>query len=151
MESFKKQYDKIVGAYLRNELNPMLNCACFIGNLLNNSDRWAYLRSNNCSFLGDPYHYDPLFKDLTSVFREEGKTLIQESGYSQNDIFKLEKTFLNTCYPGVQPTFYAACKVREDNLFKAMEVTLLELRKIHEEAGEVIEDYNFEKRVLETV
>lgn len=35
--TFKEQYNKIVNAYLKGELNPWDGCACFVGNLLNNN------------------------------------------------------------------------------------------------------------------
>jgi len=41
--TFREQYNKIVGAYLRDELKPLNSCACFVGNLLNNTAGWGNL------------------------------------------------------------------------------------------------------------
>lgn len=136
MIPFKTQYDKIVGAYMRNKLEPSLSCACFVGNLLNHTYAWAYGRKlipKKGEALSTPSpERDGYKKALTSIFKES------ENTYSFEEICRLESNFLSI-YRISDP---------EHSLFLAMESTLLMLREIHEAKGEVIEPYTFTKRVL---
>jgi len=122
---FLEQYSKIVGAYLRDELNPMSVCACFVGNLLNNNCAWN---------TGNPI----------GCIEKEANGL-----YTHEEIKQLERTF--TYEPdGSAEWFDLSGKIlKEEGLYKAMERTLLLLKKIHESKGEVVESYLFEKRQLE--
>jgi hypothetical protein len=125
--TFKEQYDKIVTAYMKDRLTPMDPCACFVGNLLNGSKEWF-------DFGGH----------------------VATGGYTARELCRLETVFMGSGpfdpdgsvgtlhgkpYKGTTLPY-------EERLYNAMERTLLLLRSIHEERGEVIEDYNFTKRIL---
>lgn len=138
--TFKQQYDKIVGAYLRNELMPFYDCACFVGNLLNNNGDWFDARkTTDGTTFGSPIVC--IIPDQYAINNRGALETIQKEGhglYSIADICSIEQNFLRT---------YNKNK-GEDGLFSAMESTLLILRQIHESKGEVVEDYIFEKRTL---
>lgn len=155
--TFREQYDKVVGAYLRNELNPGDACACFIGNLLNKDGNWVDIRG-----LKSPTDYYP-FKlhtgeDTTKWYYASSTACIfaQSNGlYNPKDIFDMESNFLEVSRWFLQARdskradgSYRPVKVGENKLFEAMESTLLMLRKIHESKGEMVEDYSFKPRQL---
>lgn len=122
--TYKEQFDKITRAYIRDEIRPWENCACFIGNMLNNTSAWAFYRTCNGSTLVPcrATDFDPLY-----YF------------YTMQEICDLENNFLN------------ALNLRgdEESLFAAMDSTLDMLRKIHESKGEIIETFEFKKRELQ--
>jgi len=147
--SFLTQYNKIVNAYMQNKLNP-LNCtACFVGNLLNNNMEWMFSRALK---FGNGQEEGP--------WKEEQKQravacIMQEGGgmYTMSEIVKIENLFLRTMDEGTgdvaSKKFWKDSKGYEERLFKAMEVTLEHLKKLHESKGEVIEDNPiFSKREL---
>jgi hypothetical protein len=140
--TFREQYDKIVGAYLRDELQPLESCACFVGNLLNNTPGWG-------TFSWFPHL--PVFPPLIRI---KDNIRSQSNGlYSLEDIQTLEKCFLGRRFDDDEP-LHAPSEFNqpyEDRLYRAMERTLLLLRQIHESKGEVIEDYCFKKRELQNV
>ncbi len=134
--TFREQYDKIVGAYLRNELEPLDSCACFVGNLLNRNDNWGTVSGGK---FGRPRHEWGL------------KAIEVESNglYSSEDISELEYNFL---FPEdrdwVQAARNSTTEEYEKKLFEQMESTLELLKQIHESKGEVIDNYTFAKREL---
>lgn len=138
--TFKQQYDKIVGAYLRNELDPHNGCACFVGNLLNKNREWEKIR---VPYAGSHY-LDTHFKSRLVPERQNymiGEACVKSLSnnlYSAEDVRQLEQNFLQIFNKNMD----------EESLFSAMESTLLMLRQMHESKGETVEDYIFEKRVL---
>lgn len=139
--TFREQYDKIVGAYLRNELKPLTPCACFIGNLLNKNPNWASARD----FKGFDNPVIDFVIDKNGL--EVGVFCIKTEScglYSVEEIISLEKLFLQT----ISMQWHENACNDEESVFNAMTATLEALRKIHESKGEVIEDYVFEKRQL---
>lgn len=143
---FREQYDKIVSAYLKDTLNPYDGCACFIGNLLNNENTWEYARHLITPKFTDAPCYS---KDLKCIINPDKNILsigtnfikyISRGFYTIDNILKLEENFLRKYNDGRN----------EDSLYEAMASTLEILRKIHEEKGEIVKDYVFNKRVLET-
>ena len=138
--TFREQYDKIVDAYLRDELEPKNSCACFIGNLLNNSSKWVWCRDWNVK-------YDPIITTDSKSYLVGLRVITLESKglYTPEEIVEMEALFLKSC-GGMN--WLRDNNVTEENLFKAMEVTLQLLREIHEFKGEVVEDYTFKQRKL---
>lgn len=140
--TFREQYDKIVGAYLRNELKPWDNCACFIGNMLNGKDVWANGRDVEAGLY--PLRYR-VTGNKWCLDVAENCLLIEAGGfYSINEIVMLENNFLF----GGKTLHTFRTGDQEENLYAAMESTLLMLKKIHESKGEIVDDYVFEKRAL---
>lgn len=137
--TFQEQYNKIVDAYYKNELKPYIGCACFVGNLLNNKDKWGMARD----FVNEDTDTDLIiFRETTNPYRFIGIQCIKEESndlYSIEDICQLEQNFLRK-YSDSDP---------ENSLFNAMETTLELLKQIHESKGEIIKKYNFIKRELQ--
>lgn len=148
--TFREQYDKIVGAYMRNELRPFDSCACFVGNLLNRNHDWAKGRTFESKDLDSPTFAvlgNPCYDDGIQVFECQLR-IEANSLYTPQEIIDLENLFLHTISEWWQEMNCEDEVVPEDRLFKAMEVTLKALRELHESKGEVIEDYVFQKREL---
>lgn len=126
--TYKEQYDKITRAYFRNEIEPYLNCACFIGNLLNNTDKWNAMRDcitgNKMTPVVDAKTLDPVF-----------------GFYTIEEICEMENNFLDA----IENYSYTGW---ENSVFYAMSSTLDMLRKIHESKGEITEVQSFTKRQL---
>ncbi len=140
--SFEKQYQKIVNAYYKNELNPLDGCACFVGNLLNNTGGWELCRN---------YITGKVFKDKESIFYGQQEIQKEANGfYTSQNIVDLENKFLEICFHGRERStdILTNRKITEDTLYNAMESTLEILKEIHISKGEVIKDYNFTKREL---
>lgn len=146
--TFIEQYDKIVTAYLKNELDPFLCKACFVGNLLNNMEEWL-----ECRVL------DQMTKPRRTFdfYFDMGKRCIdnQSNGlYTPNEIIELERNFLTVLLTNL-PVNNGYCKNywnkvynQEDRLYAAMESTLIMLREVHESKGEIVENYQFNPREL---
>src|SRR6478752_3595352 len=83
--TFTEQYDKIVGAYLKNELNEMDPCACFIGNLLNNTTGWSKLRDVDFSNHGLAQPFQPISEGLRDP---------EYQFYTMEEICLMENNFL---------------------------------------------------------
>lgn len=156
--TFRQQYDKIVGAYLRNELNPTKCSACFVGNLMNGNDHWA----NGRDVLGKA-DLNPSRWGNTDDYLE-AKLLTDEClnqygfFYTQQEVVDIETVFLLALMDGLSRDYstriccgQSYSETYEDRLFKAMESALVALRKLHESKGEVIEDYTFIKRELSSL
>lgn len=123
MITYKEQFDKITRAYIKDELNATDCQACFVGNMLNNTFKWAMLRD---IFDHKPFYqnaFDPVYKF-----------------YTMEEICDLEKNFMDQKIN--------SCHGDEDNLFVALESTLEMLKKIHESKGEIVDAIPFQKRVL---
>lgn len=136
--TYREQFNKIVRAYLRNELSPMNSCACFIGNLLNGRSEWGLLRH---------FSSEHNIQDALKCLKEEANNF-----YSPEDIQQLECTFMSW---GIGDIFKNSITDEfknepdyEDRLYRAMERALLHLRRLHESKGEIIEDYEFTRRDL---
>lgn len=150
MIPFRTQYDKLVKAYLNNEVKPDFSCACFVGNLLGGDNSWAFLRSLNITNNGvvsNPYISGLSFYQtiLSNIKR------ISDNTYTIKDLCVLEEVFMGIIIKDRVAKGYSCIEigyVGEDALFEAFEATLLKLREIHEAKGEVVEDYVFTKRVL---
>lgn len=188
--TFNEQYNKIVTAYMKNELDPFSNCACFVGNLINNRPEWSLIRNFKRGDV-DSMPTEEEFNRLSSsegigsllalalktiiqrklpidpreeIFWKQGGSAVENTEkfntdspdtveylvnlmlekecnnlYTKEDIIGIEDKFLRT---------YVMSGKTEDSLFKAMSETLETLRGIHEAHGEVVDDYNFQKREL---
>lgn len=145
--SFQSQYNKIVNAYYKNQLNPFDSCACFIGNMLNGNLRWGYGRKvtvpNKFEIL-KVVNDEFALSIALSCIRSEANSF-----YTLEEIFKLEENFLNitTNYTPVDDGI-TSYKYNEEDLFKAMVSTLEMLKEIHISKGEVVNNYSFTKREL---
>lgn len=149
--TFQEQYNKIVSAYMKNELKPFDNCACFIGNLLNGKRSWSGCRLIYKSF-DDPFKHELVLVPVRTTFQHLPQeaidtalnTIREESGgmYEPIEILYLEKCFLKMVGYDVDAA------IDEEKLFLAMESTLLMLKFIHESKGEMVNDYQFTKREL---
>lgn len=138
---FIESYNKIVNAYIKDQIEPYNSCFCFVGNLLNNISGWGTTRSSE--------NYEFLDNDLKSS-REQRKSYhiyrIKEESkgfYNSDDITRLEYNFLNTIEQEDKKETES-----EEGIYRAMESTLMLLKQIHEEKGEIVEEYNFSKREL---
>lgn len=138
MITFKEQFDKLTEAYIRGEVEPYQPCGCFIGNLLNRREEWIHIRKDftyktPCYFPGEKKS----FEMAQCIIQEEGK-----GTYTDQEIVELEYTFMMTY--GINGGGFGL--VNEDALFKAFEVTLEQLKQIHESKGEIVDEFVFQKR-----
>ena len=88
--TFKESYNKIVNAYLNDQLVPCSPCACFVGNLLNNRKTWIQVRG-----------LDFVVDNKKTEYVEEGKACILEQGggfYTPEDIIGMEALFMKSIY-----------------------------------------------------
>ncbi len=145
MIKFREQFDKIVNAYMKNELVATVCTACFVGNLLNNKEHWAAGRNVFTGRIAD-------LEDSMDI-RKARLCILNEGGgmYTHQEILDLERIFLTTLQEGKNYN-YDLC-IKGDNfearLFNAMEVTLEHLKQLHILKGEIIEDEPiFTKRQL---
>jgi hypothetical protein len=140
--TYKEQFDKITRAYVDNEMDPLMECACFIGNLLN-TDEWAICRTFKA--IEFPYRKGTTFveSDITCPIPanehwiKEKVLHLSQGLYSADDIIRLENNFLTVWLNGNET---------EDALFHAMESTLEMLKQIHIRKGEHVEEIPFTKR-----
>ncbi len=152
--TFQEQYDKIIKAYLKNTLHPFSSCACFIGNLLNGQDGWARTRGFASSKPKEFIATISKFATPIEIMAAEA-CVRQESNYfyTLQEIYALESHFLTTLCQNAVPTpgltIYFLNRYTEDDLFNAMESTLIKLRELHESKGEVVQNYTFTKRKLQ--
>lgn len=175
--TYKEQFDKLTRAYIKGEVNPMMSCNCFVGNLLNNTDDWSACRHFND---GNIVPASPAGFTMGN-FRAAISSIEETSGglYDQSDIVALERNFIGillskiythedlSCFftplPFLGGCACTSCKQKKDHrvllqphveeledlLFEAFASTLDLLREIHEEKGEVIEEVPaFTKREL---
>lgn len=155
--TYKEQYDKIVRAYLRNELEPFENCACFIGNLLNGTTMWSVgrkasiLRETTRSVITGSIKTHligvPVCEvDSGACLRIAKISVKAESHglYEFADIMAMEQNFLFTYLKDREDWLSA-----DDSLFHALYSTLEMLRLIHISKGEDVDAIPLTKRVLE--
>jgi hypothetical protein len=125
---YSEAYDKIIQAYFKDEIKPWDASFCFCGNLCDKSNSW-YLKSG--------------YENNNHV----------SHGYKGKELHRMERALLDTLYslkifagtPTNTPSF-------ENGLFKGMSAALDELKQIHIERGEVIDETPaFNKRQLQTV
>ena len=143
--TFQEAYNKIVKAYMRNELDPLIPCKCFIGNLLNRSGEWASAR--NWPFSDNTFG-NPYISNYINTEKECRVCVAIHSNdtYTLEEIIELERVFL-MALGGTHEIVEENMK-DEEILFEAMEVTLEALKQLHISKGEVIQDYSFKKREL---
>lgn len=123
--TYRQAYDKIINAYYKDDIKPMSTEFCFCGTLSPDPD-WNYADSEK-----EKYPYS-----LKEYRIMEAKLLY---GDNKKDPWKWYKK-LNEFedYPGY-----------EDDLFVGMSDALEELKKIHMERGENVDDVpEFTKRSL---
>lgn len=154
MITFKEQFDKLTRAYIAGMVNPYFPCACFIGNLLNGTMEWSsarHYRTLGRSTVFSEHSNENAVRAIESIERES------EGMYTAKEIVDLENLFLKTLeeetvgevnFPTME--MFGHPKY-EDALFKAFTVTLDALRGIHKSKGEIVDDFIFTKRKLETV
>lgn len=129
--TYKEQFDKITRAYINGELKPWDACACFIGNIFNNTEDWIYALPRNKGFHGS----DKISRGVRQI-REQ-------SNYTPEEIEMLEYNFLNI-YSDVFNN-RKRCRT-EETLYNAMVSTLEMLRQIHISKGENVEMISLIKR-----
>jgi hypothetical protein len=82
---FQSSIKKLVIAFMKGELNATICTACAVGNICNNNESWADIRDVNT------------FKEVTacsSYLEKQALKCIQKSGYSFEELMKIEKQFL---------------------------------------------------------
>lgn len=140
MITFEKQFNKLTEAYIKNEIKPWDACACFVGNILNNTNTWSFGRV--CTYPANNKPYELV--DNGVIYNEI--LLYAEGFYTPEEIVDLENCFLgNITYTKEGTEMY------EESLFKAFEKTLDLLKEIHISKGEKIEPFEFKKRELATI
>lgn len=135
--TYKEQFDKITRAYIANELEPYDNCACFIGNLLNNDPEWSSGRIRT--------NFREFSIQKSGIMSAEACIKRQAYGfYTLHEIYEMEANFMSTIEHSASNTEY----YNEDGLFHAMESTLEMLKQIHISKGEQVDEIPFTKRQL---
>lgn len=155
---YLKQREKIVQAYFKNKLNPYSGCACFVGNLLNNTTKWTQCRvfTDDDGFLASDKVEITKLAQFKYYLRNESNSF-----YTPEQIIKLETNFLKTIrdntVKGVMDSIDDAFQHPnyEEALFKAMDSTLDLLLEIHIANGDKsvieLEKPVFVKRELKLV
>jgi hypothetical protein len=157
--TYGQQWQKVTSAYLNDELNPYIQCACFIGNILNETSDWG-----RCRTMKDDAGTAIVrnYKDKISfTFYVVGEQSIKKESaglYTPLDIVKLENNFLKILWQSTEnrthrPDEYVKNLVKahpnyENALFEAMTSTLEMLRKIHISKGENVDAIPLKKREL---
>lgn len=143
MIPYIKQWQRITSAYLNDELNPLDNCACFIGNLLHGRTEW---RNVICSLNGE--HLKVMKYTSPNAYKAGVRCIRANSPYSVDQVGRLEHNFLkiiaertfakNTAklveYDSDQ--LHLLGKNYEIALYEAMVSTLELLRQIHIKLGD---------------
>jgi len=152
--TYQEAYDRIVGAYFGNELNPFIDCACFVGNLLGGNGRWACVRTFK-RYDAEPGSEMDLTQPVRSASWYSERYIAEDScgTYSSDEVVRLENMFLST--------YLRRRKIKngtvreegrqefnEDLLFEAMDKTLDLLKEIHESHGEVVDRPAFARRAV---
>lgn len=115
LPTYRQQYDKIIDAYFKDEIKPMDSSFCFCGTLAPDRN-WAYQNDSK------RYHY------TVDEYRRMESPLINDWNKKHRDAW-YQKMVSKVDYDGY-----------EDDLFIGMAASLDELKKIHEEHGEVIDE-----------
>lgn len=130
METYTKQFDKMTRLYIAGKVQPLNADECFAGDVLDNGREWFQMvHSKNFSHLDQ---YRPRFLNF----------------YSIDDMRRMEKAFMNEISIGLWLVKWVpGMKKRyEDHVFNAFCKGLEELKRIHEEKGEVIGPKVFKSR-----
>jgi len=155
--NYKIAFDRLTSAYIKNEVNPFKECACFVGNLLQNDKKWCYARVN---YEGEESSWENLMNinvPISNIIKKRNLALdsiqIYADGfYTPEEIFELERCFMITYVKesGITLEGHKEEELKEDALFIAFEKTLDLLKVIHEDHGEEVDvlNYSFKKRVM---
>lgn len=124
MKTYKEQYDKIVEAYFKGEIEPYNPMFCFCGNLCDNTDKWFswFLPSKHNSSHG---YAGVEFVKMEAALLDTIKNELSLSDF--NEWFDEEG---NNFEPYQHPNYETA-------LFNGMVAALEVLRQIHAERGDV--------------
>ncbi len=159
--TYQQQWNKLTEAYIKNEIDPHNNCACFVGNLLGGSELWANCRNIDIDKVtGNSVAIISLLDAawMKRVLATEGYSF-----YTPMDVINLEDAFLNTYYQNGgkgtdtidvdededEDNTYSDSPINENALFAAFEKTLDLLKQIHIEKGDIIDEVKpFVKRKL---
>ena len=157
--SYKEQFDKLTRAYISNKVNPWDECACFVGNLLNNEGIWSTMRFGNAdeiiSGASEPIRVFPNgFLTCTDVMKAENCIDKESAGlYTPEEICQLENMFIGVIvksggnYMAWQHNEIETAD--EQSLFTAFSKTLDLLKQIHLSKGEIIDEVpEFKRRVM---
>lgn len=161
--TYEQQWQKITSAYLNDELDHNDNCACFVGNLLNNTESWSELRKE----FGEVKNYKKLSLSEKMEYSLNNIALMLESRgmYTDQDVLDLEHTFLDEISKSLYGESidekdrlgYSTYDLKEweneegfeDALYGSMLATLEQLRKIHAKKGdETAQHITLQKRTL---
>lgn len=148
MITFREQFDKLVKAYMNDEVDPFHLCRCFVGNLLNGRMDWGYIRQRG-KYL--ECESNPQWKKRIIEHVAEGCKCVEEESkgtYSAKEIEELENNFMG--FFNWSHAYYRSLtdEKKESVLFEAFSDTLQMLKELHESKGEVVEDYVFNKREM---
>lgn len=125
--TYNEAYNKIIDAYFRDEIKPLLASFCFCGTLCNNSEEWfrssSHRHNDYAGYLG--IEFVKMENALTETIRKELGTQICRSDRSSKEY--------------------------EDALFKGMSAALDVLKEIHIQRGEIIDKpVQFKKRRIKS-
>lgn len=143
MVSFKRQFDKLTAAYINDEVNPYDNCACFIGNMLN-CGSWGKQRVMSHFGNGDLIDPSECIERPFCLSKSDvlySIKIIENAGFTREQINNLEETFLQTLYKyGGNQNYWQITENQhgqtyEDALFLAFEKTLNILRDMYVSNG----------------
>ncbi len=85
---FENAVSKLYNAFHENRLNAFDCSACAVGNMCDNNENWSEYFGNAVSLTPDQY--------ITSVYPyPEVKNQYNYNGYNQDELFEVEKIFLN--------------------------------------------------------
>ena len=137
--SYSQQFNKLTEAYISEKVQPLSPCACFVGNLLNNTSDW--ILAKQC--INNLFPFDSMF------YKQAKSSIIKESNglYTVEEIIMLERLFMvvTNCF-NKEERSPEQC---ENRLFEAFEKTLDLLKQLHIQKGEIIYEVPvFKKRVL---
>lgn len=128
LPKYSEQYDKIINAYFKDEIQPLEAKFCFCGTLADNSDEWCNIRySRRCNYF---------------MF------------YTGNEYVMMERALLDTLQKGIngEVVSYEELNGYEERLFNGMAAALEVLKQIHIKRGEIIDEApQFKKRELQTL
>lgn len=130
-EIYQKSVDTLLDAYNNRELMYGVCHACAIGNLLGNQGDWATI----IGFQGTPTTRvgpEIISKAYPQYKRHVGRKLIEESGYTLEELISIEQAFEN------QNTDYPTKIMRNSpsNQLKGLAAVLDVLREIHDVDGQ---------------
>jgi hypothetical protein len=126
MYTYKQARDLIIDAYFKDQIQPLDPTFCFCGTLSHDS-KWRYQLN------GEKYPYTPV------EYARMERRLLEAVWGNRIDPYSSSSTFLQ---------FFPSRQYEED-LFKGISDALDELKQIHIERGEIIDEApEFTKREL---